>query len=115
VTSERARQLLDRERERIERALAAAGSGREDQDELSQLDNHPADYATELYDRELEEGTVEHLREELEAIERADKRLEDGTYGLSIESGKPIPDARLELVPWAERTAEEQARYERVA
>ena len=94
MTSERARQLLDRERERIERALAAAASGREDQDELSQLDNHPADYATELYDRELEEGTVEHLREELEAIERAYKRLEDGTYGLSIESGKPIPDAR---------------------
>jgi DnaK suppressor protein len=39
----------------------------------------------------------------------------DLDYGLSIESGKPIPDARLELVPWAERTAQEQARYERVA
>jgi DnaK suppressor protein len=114
VTPERARELLDRERVRIERALAAAASEREDEDELSQLDNHPADYATELYDREFEAGSVEHLREELEAIERAYKRLEEGTYGLSVESGRPIPDARLELMPWAERTAEEQARYERV-
>jgi DnaK suppressor protein len=112
VTEERARELLDRERERIERALAAAASGREDEDELSQLDNHPADYATELFDRELEEGTVEHLREELEAIKRAYKRLEEGTYGLSVESGQPIPEERLELIPWAERTAQEQARYE---
>ncbi|MCW3068160.1 MAG: transcriptional regulator, TraR/DksA family, partial [Solirubrobacterales bacterium] len=35
-----------------------------------------------------------------------------GTYGLSVESGEPIPDARLEAIPWAERTTEEQARYE---
>ena len=49
------------------------------------------------------------------AIDRAFKRIEEGTYGLSVESGKPIPDARLELIPWAERTAEEQARFERVA
>jgi DnaK suppressor protein len=36
----------------------------------------------------------------------------DGTYGVSIESGQPIPDARLEAIPWAERTAEEQARHD---
>jgi RNA polymerase-binding transcription factor DksA len=29
-----------------------------------------------------------------------------------VESGQPIPDARLEAIPWAERTAEEQAGYE---
>ena len=48
--------------------------------------------------------------ERLAAIER---RLEEGTYGLSVESGQPIPDARLEGVPWAERTVEEPARYDR--
>ena len=36
-----------------------------------------------------------------------------GTYGLSVESGEPIPDERLERMPWAERTVEEQARYDR--
>jgi DnaK suppressor protein len=108
----RARSLLQRERERIERQLSAL-EGREDAQELSHLDQHPADYATELFDEELAESTAEMLREELAAIERAEKRLEEGTYGLSVESGKPIPDARLELVPWAARTAEEQARFER--
>jgi DnaK suppressor protein len=113
MSEERARELLERERRRIERTLAGAGE-REDSSELSHLDQHPADYATELFDRELDEGTIEHLREELDAIDRAFKRLEEGTYGFSVESGEPIPDARLELVPWAERTADEQARYERV-
>jgi DnaK suppressor protein len=56
---------------------------------------------------------IEHLREELDAVDRAFERLEEGTYGRSAESGKPIPDARLELIPWAQRTAEEQARHER--
>jgi RNA polymerase-binding transcription factor DksA len=36
--------------------------------------------------------------------------VDDGTYGKSIESGEPIPDARLEAIPWAERTEEEEAR-----
>ena len=52
------------------------------------------------------------LRNQLAAIERAEQRLADGTYGLSVESGKPIPDARLEAMPTAERTVEEQARYD---
>jgi len=41
------------------------------------------------------------------------RRLIEGTYGLPIESGEPIPDERLEAVPTAERTAEEHARFER--
>jgi DnaK suppressor protein len=107
----RARELLSLQRERIERSLADLA--RTDQDEeLSHLDQHPADEATNLYDDELDEGLADRLREELAALERAEQRLEQGTYGLSIESGEPIPDARLEAIPWAERTAEEQERYE---
>jgi DnaK suppressor protein len=66
----------------------------------------------DLFDKELGVGLAERLREELEAVERAERRPSEGTYGLSIESGKPIPEARLESIPWAEHTAEEQARYE---
>ena len=50
------------------------------------------------------------LREELAAVERAEERLMSGTYGLSIDSGEPIPDERLEAVPTAERTVEEERR-----
>jgi len=112
VTEERARELLARERTRVERALAELAE-REGAEELSLVDQHPADYATELFNRELEQGLAEQLREELEAIARAEARLEAGTYGLSVESGEPIADERLEAIPWAERTAEEQARLER--
>jgi DnaK suppressor protein len=107
----RARELLAQNRERIERSLAELVV-REEGDELSDVDQHPADDATELYDDELDEGLADQLREELAALERAEQRLEDGTYGLSIESGEPIPDGRLEAIPWAERTAQEQERYE---
>jgi DnaK suppressor protein len=112
VTQERARELLARERARVERALAAL-ERHEDPGELTHVDQHPADVATEVFDEELEQGLAEELRERLAAIERAERRLEEGTYGLSVESGQPIPDARLESIPWAERTVEEQARYDR--
>ena len=60
-----------------------------------------------MYQDELDEGLGDDLREQLAALERAEGRLADGTYGLSIKSGLPIPDERLEAVPTAELTADE--------
>jgi DnaK suppressor protein len=105
---DRARELLARERARVERRLAELTPSPDD--ELADVDQHIADEGTQLYDAEFDAGDAEHLREELAAIERAEKRLEEGTYGLSVDSGQPIPDARLETIPWAERTVEEQER-----
>jgi len=109
VDAERARELLGRERERIERALAEQASG---DAELSNTDQHLGDQGSELYADEFEAGLRERLQKELVAVERAEARVEAGTYGLSVESGQPIPDERLEAIPTAERTAEEQARFE---
>jgi DnaK suppressor protein len=114
----RARELLTAERERIEKSIAGLSSDyRSDSDPDSVgdpgLEQHIADRATELFDKELEEGHLQDVREQLSAIERAEQRLADGTYGRSIVSGDPIPDARLEAVPTAERTIEEQAAHER--
>lgn len=105
-----ARKLLAEERTRVEKALA--GLRREDVGELADQDA-PADQASDLYENELDAGLAEQLRGTLAAVERAEARLADGTYGLSVESGQPIPDERLEAVPTAERTADEQERYER--
>ncbi len=104
---DQARQLLKRERERIETALA--GRARESDSELTSIDQHPGDQGSEMFELERDEGLSDSLREELAAIDRAEKRIDEGTYGLSIESGDPIPDARLEVVPWAERTVEEES------
>jgi DnaK suppressor protein len=107
----RARELLARERARIEQGLR--GYLPQPSDEPTTTDQHLADQASDLYDAELDEGLSDDLRDDLAALERAEARLGAGTYGLSIESGEPIPDARLEARPTAERTAEEQARFER--
>ena len=107
----RASELLARERERIERSLADLGPAPDE--ELSHVDQHLADAGSELFETEREAGLATQLREELAAVERAEQRLAEGKFGLSVESGQPIPDDRLERMPWAERTVEEQARYDR--
>jgi len=102
---ERAQEILAAERERIERALARLGH----QDDSAPADEYdPANLAADLYQDELDEGLAEDLRDQLGAVQRAEQRLAAGTYGLSIESGQPISDERLEAVPTAELTAEEE-------
>ena len=111
MDAERARELLAVERQELERALGQRG--REDDGENAGF-QEPANLAANLYLDELDEGLAADLRERLDALERAERRLAAGTYGLSIESGKPIPDERLEAFPAAERTvAEERALTER--
>src|SRR2546422_4841215 len=102
---DRARELLAAERERIERALTRLGH--EDTGEPADEED-PANQASDLYQDELDEGLADDLREELAAVERAEGRLAAGTYGFSIESGKPIPDERLERSE--EHTSELQSR-----
>ena len=110
MEADRAEELLRRERERIEKALAELAGP--NNGELGSQDQHLADQGSELYNDEFEAGQRERLLNELAAVERAEARLAEGTYGLSVESGEPIPDERLEAVPTAERTAGEQARFE---
>ncbi len=106
---ERARELLARERARIEAALRV--HTRQSGPLESEENREPGDEGDEdLYMDELDQGRIEDLREELAAVERAEQRLRDGTYGLSIVTGEPIPDARLEARPTAEMTVEEQQR-----
>lgn len=108
-----ARELLQRERKRIESSLADLEQVRES--ELEEIDTGTdlVDDGEVIEEKQVDDALAEQLRAELAAVERAEKRLEDGIYGLSIESGEPISAERLEAIPWAERTAEEQERYER--
>ena len=102
---ERARELLQNERNRIERALVT----RAHQDDGEEADDQdPGNLGADLYQDELDEGLREDLTAQLAAVERAEERLAAGTYGLSVASGEPIPDERLEIIPTAERTAEEE-------
>jgi DnaK suppressor protein len=102
----RAKELLRAERERVEGELAAVrGEGREE----SSRDAPAGDFNNEgLYEDELAEGREQDLRRRLEQVERAEERLAAGTYGLSVRSGEPIPDGRLEAEPLAELTVDEE-------
>jgi len=109
VDDEHARKLLAKERARIEAAMAALGrdGSLEGDDRVEPGDRDSED----LYQDEFDATRAEDLQRELEALERAEARLADGTYGLSVESGEPIPDGRLEALPTAERTIEEEDPY----
>jgi DnaK suppressor protein len=105
MDADRARELLAAERERIEREL---GRVRREDDGEPADEFDPANLASDLYQDEFDEGRADDVREQLAALERAEARLAAGTYGLSTESGQPIPDERLEAVPTAELTADEE-------
>ena len=109
----RARELLSRERERIEGSLANLERRRRGELEEIETGIDPTDDSEMIDEEQIDDALAEQLREELEAVERAERRLADGSYGFSVESGDPIPAPRLEAIPWAERTAEEQQRRDR--
>ena len=104
---ERARTLLHNERARVEELLAATtdagGFNRREALETGDL----TDPAQPLAQEEVDDAVAAGLRERLAAVERAEGRIDAGTYGLSTRSGLPIPDDRLEADPAAELTMEE--------
>jgi DnaK suppressor protein len=71
------------------------------------------DMSRDIFDREVDATIVEQVQQRLAIVERALQKIEEGTYGLSDVSGEPIPRGRLEAVPEAIRTVEEQQRFER--
>jgi DnaK suppressor protein len=84
-------------------ATVAGDADREGATELGDWD----DPATSLTSEEVDNAVTEQLQERLAAIERAEQRLLDGTYGRSVRSGATIPDERLEADPAADLTADE--------
>lgn len=99
--------LLDRKSE-LERKLHfdETGSARRNitdfaSGELSTYDNHPADTATQLYEREKDLAFDRQAESELQDIRDALKRIDDGTYGIDEKTGKEIPEERLLAMPTA--------------
>ncbi len=75
-------------------------------DEISMYDNHPADIATEMFEREKDFTLYDLDRETLREIDKALQRMEEGTYGICTVCGKPIPEERLEALPQAQTCVE---------
>ena len=77
------------------------GDQREETGELSVVDQHPADVADYVHQRELRDTTESILEQEANQVKEAQERLADGTYGTCADCGEPIPKARLEVRPEA--------------
>lgn len=122
MDGELTRKRLERERDRLQRLLKAFGleefdtaSEAESYSELSSYDQHPADMGTETFERTKDLSIMAQVETELEDVERAFRRLENGTYGICEACGKPIEAARLEAIPTARFCLTDQARAEREA
>ncbi len=104
----RARSLLQAERTEVRSLLTGTEeAGEEDREAEDEQGVDVSDPAQLLTAEGMDDAIAESLRDRLAAIERALRRLDDGTYGRSVRSGAPIPDARLEADPAAELTVEE--------
>ncbi len=113
MNEHRARELVARERARIESALAELSSEIRDEGRLGrQQTGEYEDAGNGLEAEAVSAALADKMRGELDAVVRAEERLAKGTYGRSVDSGLPIPDDRLEVEPLAERTIEEQRLYE---
>jgi RNA polymerase-binding transcription factor DksA len=69
--------------------------------ELTHYDQHPADQASETFEREKDLSILERLEDELAEIEAALQRVDDGTYGVDEVTGEPIDPERLDALPAA--------------
>ena len=107
MDDERVRALLHQERARVLRLLGGTDAvGRADREAVDQ-DAGSSDAAELLASQGTDDALAAELEERLAALDRAEQRLSDGTFGRSIRSGQTIPDDRLEADPAAELTVEE--------
>jgi len=109
MDDERARSLLRAERHRVETLLAETVSAGEDDRSEANQPGALTDPAERLTAEQADDAVAAGLRERLLALDRAERRLENGEFGVSIRSGVPIADERLEADPAAELTVEEAA------
>ena len=107
----RARALLQEERIKIQRLLdGASAAGQSDRDAVDQ-DAGSSDAGELLSSQGTDDALTAELRDRLAALDRARERLDAGTFGSSIRSGKTIPDDRLEADPAAELTVDEANQF----
>lgn len=90
-----------------------SGLAKESAEEMASYSLHMADSGTDNFDRDFALSLLSSDQDAIYEIEEALKRIEKNTYGVCELTGKPIPKARLEAIPWTRFTVEAQAQLER--
>ena len=81
--------------------------------EASVSGTHLGDAGSDAYDRDFALNLLSKEQDALQEIQAALERITEGTYGICGISGKKIPQARLEAIPFARLTVECQSQWER--
>jgi RNA polymerase-binding transcription factor DksA len=89
------------------------GLAKESAEEMSSYSLHMADSGTDNFDRDFALSLLSSDQDAIYEIEEALKRIEKNTYGVCELTGKAIPKARLQAIPWTRFTVEAQAQLER--
>ncbi len=112
VAQQRERLLeLREELSRIQRGME--GDQRDRGEEQGDTQPDSGDESQDMFNREMDATIGEQAGQRLQDVERALEKVDEGTYGLSDESGEPIAKGRLEAAPEALRTMDEQQSFER--
>ena len=89
------------------------GLAKESAEEMSSYSLHMADSGTDNFDRDFALSLLSADQDAIYEIEEALKRIEKNTYGVCELTGKAIPKARLQAIPWTRFTVEAQGQLER--
>src|SRR5882724_3570858 len=89
------------------------GLAKESAQEMAGYSLHMADSGTDNFDRDFALSLLSSDQDAIYEIEEALKRIEKSTYGVCELTGKTIPKARLEAIPWTRFTVQAQAQLER--
>ena len=84
----------------------------EDYGELASVNNHLADTASQLEEREVQLSIKDSGQHILHEINEALERIDNGTYGICVDTGEDIPSGRLEVLPYAKRTVQAQKEFD---
>jgi len=98
-------------REQLQHQMS--GLAKESAQEMPGYSLHMADSGTDNFDRDFALSLLSADQDAIYEIEEALKRIEKKTYGVCELTGKTIPRARLEAIPWTRFTVEAQAQVER--
>jgi DnaK suppressor protein len=90
-----------------------SGLAKESAEQMASYSLHMADSGTDNFDRDFALSLLSSDQDAIYEIEEALRRIERNTYGVCELTGKPIPKARLEAIPWTRFTVEAQAQLER--
>ncbi|MDQ1000242.1 DnaK suppressor protein [Neobacillus niacini] len=106
------KKLLQLKEETTQMVEASQPLAFEDDGELTSYDNHFADTATQLEEREKQKILHDTASNLLEEVNEALERIKRGTYGVCVDTGEPISYERLKALPYAKRTVEAQKEQE---